>query len=150
MGFLDDGPEQKPLDEEEVERVIQELLPPHHFNLIISHNPSGEYTRHLRHEETGKAVIRLWQKGKISASELWIFAFNDNNGLSYPMANETATIYRLLSKHIWLRKYNIITETYGFKKNSFEAETTPRAESFWQFTDPYDAQNWLNKFENLK
>ena len=150
MGFLDDGPEQKPLDEEEVERVILELLPPHHFDLIISHNPSGEYTRHLRHEETGKAVIRLWHKGKISASELWIFAFNDNNGLSYPMANETATIYRLLSKHIWLRKYNIITETYGFKKNSFEAETTPRAESFWQFTDPYDAQNWLNKFENLK
>ncbi|NTW45254.1 MAG: PIG-L family deacetylase, partial [Anaerolineaceae bacterium] len=101
-------------------------------------------------EEAGKAVIRLWHKGKISASELWIFAYNDINRLNYPMAIETATIYRKLTKHIWLRKYNIITETYGFAKNSFEAETTPRAESFWKFTDHYDAQNWFKQFENLK
>jgi len=45
-----------------------------------------------------------------------------------------------------LKKYSIITETYGFEKNSFEAETTPRAESFWQFTNSYDAQKWLKQF----
>ena len=50
MGDLDDGPEQKPLDEKEVERAIMQILPPTHFDLIISHNPSGEYTRHIRHE----------------------------------------------------------------------------------------------------
>ena len=66
MGDLDDGPEQKPLDENEVERAILELLPPKHFDLIISHNPAGEYTRHIRHEEAGKAVINLWNAGKIS------------------------------------------------------------------------------------
>jgi hypothetical protein len=92
-----------------------------------------------------KAVIKLWYKGKISANELWTFAYVDSNKEYYPIAVETATIYRKLWKHIWLRKYNIITETYGFEKNSFEAETTPRAESFWQFTDPYDAQRWLKK-----
>jgi hypothetical protein len=42
-----------------------------------------------------------------------------------------------------LKKYSIITETYGFEKSSFEAETTPRAESFWQFTNSHDAQKWL-------
>jgi hypothetical protein len=40
-------------------------------------------------------------------------------------------------------KYGIITETYGFNQNSFEAETTPRAESFWQFTNSSDAKQWL-------
>ncbi len=47
MGDLDDGPEQIPLNEEEVENAILDLLPAKHFDLIISHNPSGEYTRHI-------------------------------------------------------------------------------------------------------
>ena len=69
MGDLDDGPEQKPLDEKEVESTILELLPPKHFDLIITHNPTGEYTRHIRHEEVSKAVIKLWHSGKISTND---------------------------------------------------------------------------------
>src|SRR4030043_341894 len=44
MGDLDDGPDQKPLNIKDIEHVILDLLPPKHFDLIISHNPSGEYT----------------------------------------------------------------------------------------------------------
>ena len=144
MGDLDDGPEQKPLDEKEVERAILDLLPPKHFDLIISHNPSGEYTRHIRHEEVSKAVIKLWHVGKTSASELWTFAYEDGNKEYYPRPVENATIYRTLTKRIWLRKYSIITETYGFEKNSWEAETAQQAEAFWQFTNSYKANKWLN------
>jgi len=133
MGDLDDGPEQKPLEGKEVENIILDLLPGRHFDLIITHNPTGEYTRHLRHEEVSKAVIKLWHAGKISTDELWTFAYEDGNKEYYPRPVESATIYRTLTKRIWLRKYNIITETYGFEKNSFEAETTPKAEAFWQF-----------------
>ena len=143
MGDLDDGPDQKPLDEKEVERAILDLLSPKHFDLIISHNPSGEYTRHVRHEEASKAVIKLWHAGKISTNELWTFAYEDGGKKYYPKPVENATICRILTKRIWLRKYSIITETYGFEKSSFEAETTPRAESFWQFTNSYDAKKWL-------
>jgi LmbE family N-acetylglucosaminyl deacetylase len=144
MGDLDDGPEQKPLNEIELQHAILQLLPSTHFDLIISHNPNGEYTRHIRHEETGKAVIKLWHAAKISANELWTFAYEDGDKEYYPRPIENATFYRVLTKRIWLKKYSIITETYGFEKNSFEAETTPRAESFWQFTNSYDAQKWLN------
>ena len=144
MGDLDDGPEQKSLDEKEVERAILDLLPPKHFDLIISHNTTGEYTRHVRHEEASKAVIKLWHAGKISTNELWTFAYEDGNMEYYPRPVENAPIYRTLTKRIWLRKYSLITETYGFEKNSFEAKTIPMAESFWQFTNSYDAQKWLN------
>lgn len=143
MGDLDDGPDQKSLDEKEIEGHILDLLPEKHFDLIISHNPSGEYTRHIRHEETGSAVIRLWLAGKISASELWCFAYEDGNKAYLPRPVEDASIYRKLTKHIWLRKYSLITETYGFGLNSFEAETTPKAESFWQFSNPYEAEKWF-------
>jgi len=150
MGDLDDGPEQKPLDEKELEHAILELLPPKHFDLIVTHNPRGEYTRHLRHEEVGKAIIKLWHNGKISVNELWAFAYEDGNKEYYPKPVVTATICRILTKRIWLRKYRIITETYGFEKGSFEAMTTPKAEAFWQFTDPYEAHRWLKQSENLK
>jgi LmbE family N-acetylglucosaminyl deacetylase len=143
MGDLDDGPEQKPLDENELEHAILHLLPSMHFDLIISHNPNGEYTRHVRHEEISKAVIKLWHAGRISANELWTFAYEDGDKEYYPRPIETASYYRVLTKRIWLKKYSIITETYGFEKTSFEAETTPLAESFWQFTNSYDAKKWL-------
>ena len=144
MGDLDDGPEQKPLDEKEVERTILDLLPPKHFDLIITHNPSGEYTRHIRHEEVSKAVIKLWHSGKISTYEMWTFAYSDRNKEYYPRPIENATVYQTLTKRIWLRKFSLITETYGFEKDSFEAETTPRAESFWQFTNSYEAKKWVS------
>jgi len=144
MGDLDDGPEQEPLDEIEVEQTILDLLPPKHFDLIITHNPSGEYTRHLRHEETGKAVINLWHTGKISADELWTFAYGDGHREYYPRAFESASVYTKLTKEIWLKKYSLITGIYGFDKKSWEAETTPKSEAFKQFTDPETAMKWLN------
>lgn len=144
MGDFDDGPDQDPLDDKQVEETILGMLPHKHFDLIISHNPNGEYTRHLRHEEVSRAVLRLWATGKITGELLWTFAYEDGGKKYSPKPIESASIYRVLTKHIWLRKYLIITETYGFEKNSFEAVTTPRAEAFWQFTKPGEAQKWLN------
>jgi len=143
MGNLNDGPNQTPLKEGEVERDILELLPPTHFDLVISHNPTGEYTKHLRHEEISWAVITLWHKKKIDANELWTFAYEDGNKAYYPRAVETATMYHLLTNEIWLKKYNIITQTYGFSKDGWEAKTTPMAEAFWKFTDSIEAMHWL-------
>jgi hypothetical protein len=145
MGNLDDSPEQKPLAENKVQGTILQLLPRQHFDLIISHNPAGEYTGHIRHEEIGRAVITLWQAGKIAANELWTFAYEDGGKQYLPRPIKTAHIYRILPERTWQRKYGIITATYGFDKNGFEAETTPRAESFWQFTNSMDARRWLNK-----
>src|SRR5664280_2061674 len=114
MGDLDDGPEQKPLDDKVVEHTILELMPSKHFDLIITHNPLGEYTKHIRHEEVSKAVIRLWNAEKISTNELWTFAYEDGNKAYYPRAIEKDTIYHELSEPVLSKKYSIMTETYGF------------------------------------
>lgn len=144
MGDLDDEPEQKPLKEEDVEFTLHVLLPEKHFDLVITHHPKGEYTRHIRHEEVGKAVIMLWHANKISTDKLWVFAYEDGNKAYYPQAVKNTPIYQLLEKQIWLEKYSIITETYGFDADSWEAKTTPPAESFWQFSDALSAKKWLN------
>ncbi|QGY46110.1 PIG-L family deacetylase [Maribellus comscasis] len=144
MGTLDDSPEQIPLDIKVVEQVILDLLPAKNYHLIITHNPSGEYTRHIRHEEVSKAVIKLWYNKKISTDELWTFAYEDGKRKYYPQPEKDAAIYRTLTGRIWKRKYSMITETYGFDENSWEAKTTPRDEAFRQFTNSLTAVKWLN------
>jgi hypothetical protein len=144
MADLDDGPEQTPLGEALVRETILRLLPHQHFDLLISHSPAGEYTRHLRHEEIGAAVITLWHAGQLSADELWAFAYEDGDKRHLPEPIRTAPHYQVLPERIWRRKHKIITGTYGFAPDSFEASTTPRAEAFWQFTNPDNAQAWLD------
>lgn len=145
MGDLDDEPEQNPLDSIQLGRTILNLLPHSYFDLIITHNPNGEYTRHLRHEEVSKAVITLWFSGEIKTTELWTFAYEDGHKTYLPKPVENAPIYRPLSKRSWLKKCAFITDTYGFEKTSWEAQTTPQTEAFWQFMNPEDAKKWLDK-----
>ena len=123
IGDLDDGPGQDPLANNDVENYITELLPQRHYDLLITHNLSGEYTRHIRHEEVSRAVIGLWQSGKISASELWTFAYEDGNKKYYPIAIEKATAFMQLTQSIWTKKHNIITENYCFEEKNLEAKT---------------------------
>ena len=147
MGNLDDGPEQKPLDDEMVKQSILKLLPNQAFDLIITHSAFGEYTRHLRHEEIGRAVLKLWQEKKIDSQEIWAFAFEDGNKQYYPKAINNANIQQILPQNIWDEKYRIITEMYGFEKSGFEAQTTPKTEAYWRFQNPDDAQKWLEQKE---
>lgn len=144
MGDLDDGAQQRRLDQKAVKRAIANLLPQESFDLIITHSPFGEYTRHLRHEEIGKAVISLWKDKIINTNELWAFAYEDGNKQYYPQPIDAANIHQTLPKNIWEEKYRIITEIYGFDKAGFEAKTTPKNEAFWQFETPNNALKWFD------
>jgi LmbE family N-acetylglucosaminyl deacetylase len=143
IGDLDAGDDQNPLNETEVKQTILDLLPERYFDLIISHHPAGEYTDHIRHNETGKAVILLWHSGKISSAEFWAFAYEDGKKSYLPTPIETAGIYKVLTRRIWKKKQSIITEIYGFDLNSVEAKTAPMAESFWPYSSSFEARKLL-------
>ena len=87
----------------------------------------------------------MWYNNRIAANQYWAFAYEDGNKKYLPRPDEKATICNVLTKRIWERKYKIITELYGFEKDSWEAKTTPRTEAFWQFTKPKDALKWSGK-----
>lgn len=145
MGDLDDGPEQSPLIGREVQNVILELLPSGKFDLIITHGLWGEYTRHLRHEETGKAVLALWNTGRLMARQIWMFAYEDGGGTYLPQPIQDADLRTRLSDEIWQKKFDIITEIYGFDSHSFEAQTAAHEEAFWCFKRESKAQKSLGK-----
>jgi len=133
MGDLDDGPEQNPLSSREVQDCILELLPSNRFDVIFTHNTRGEYTRHLRHEEVGRAVLALRRNEILHCNELLPFAYQDGGGQHLPKAIKDADLTIELPQQIWQRKYDVITAIYGFAQDSFEAKTTPKEEAFWQF-----------------
>jgi len=145
LGDLDDGPEQTPLPEMTVRRAIRLRLEDAPFDVVITHGPNGEYTRHRRHEEACRAVLALWANGRISTRALWLFAYEDGAGAYLPRAIDNAHHCVSLPESIWRRKYALITETYGFDASSWEARSTPRKEAFWYFSSPQEAQSWVNK-----
>lgn len=144
MADLDDGPGQTPLTPGLICHTILEKLPSISFDRIYTHSPRGEYTRHLRHEETGRALLQLWIKKDVKASEVCLFAYEDGCHKYLPRPISEAQITLPLPEEIWRRKYRIIREIYNFGNNTFEAKTTPRVEAFWLVPNRISARQWLN------
>jgi len=143
MGDLDDSPEQLPLLEDEVQDTIMALLSSDRFDLIITHSFCGEYTRHKRHEEAARAVSGLWKSGKLSARQMWMFAYEDGGGKKLPAPIRDADLSVKLSDDVWQKKYYIITKIYGFGPDSFEAKAAGREEAFWCFGFDDDVERCL-------
>jgi LmbE family N-acetylglucosaminyl deacetylase len=144
---LDDGPTQEPLPQGLVEETVLGLLPERWFDLIITHGPHGEYTRHRRHEEASRGVTNLWRRGDLECEELWLFAYTDDDRQHLPRARPDAHERRVLPGDVWQAKLEIITRLYGFGPRSFEARTTPREEAFWRFGTPAGLDTWLTTQE---
>lgn len=143
MGDLDDGPDQAPLPAEEVRATVLSLLPRRDFDLLVTHAPWGEYTRHLRHEETSRAVISLWAEGELRARSVWLFAYEDGGRVHPPRAATGAHVRFALPDPVWDQKRAIITDVYGFEEESWESVATPKEEAFWTPSSPKQAQEWV-------
>jgi LmbE family N-acetylglucosaminyl deacetylase len=139
LGDLDDGPEQRPLPSAEVEEAVASLLPRRAFDLVLTHGPRGEYTRHRRHEECCRAVVALWQSGRLETRELWFFAYQDGGQAHLPRVSGGADRRRRLPERVWRVKLEIVKGLYGFGRESWEARATPREEGFWCFSSPAGA-----------
>ena len=77
MTDLNDGPDQMPLGQADIQQTILDALPKKNFDLILTHSPKGEYTKHLRHEEISEAVFSLWNDGKLKSKQLLMFTYED-------------------------------------------------------------------------
>jgi LmbE family N-acetylglucosaminyl deacetylase len=133
---MDHGPEQEPLPPKLVRDAVTELLPARAFPLVVTHSPRGEYSRHRRHEEVGRAVAFLWRHGALKADALWEFAYDDGGRRHLPRATPGAHRTIHLPAGVAEEKGRIIREVYGFPDGSFEARTTPTTEAFWCFDSP--------------
>jgi LmbE family N-acetylglucosaminyl deacetylase len=138
MADLDDGPDQKPLKQSDIQQAILNTLPQKSFDIILTHSPKGEYTRHLRHEEISQAVFSLWSQDKLNAKRLLLFAYEDDGRKYPPQPIEKADIIIKPVKNVLQRKKDIIINSYGFSPDSFEAKAVSKTEAFWLIEKPDD------------
>jgi LmbE family N-acetylglucosaminyl deacetylase len=138
MDDLDDGPDQKSLEQSDIQQTILETLPKRNFDIILTHSPKGEYTRHLRHEETSQAVFSLWSQGKLKTKRLLLFAYEDGGRKFTPRPIENADIVIKTAKNVLQTKKDIIINSYGFSPDSFEAKAVSQTEAFWLIEKPDD------------
>jgi LmbE family N-acetylglucosaminyl deacetylase len=146
LGDLDDGADQASLPDGAVAQAVVGLLPSGaRFDLVLTHGPHGEYTRHRRHEEASRAVAGLWTAGKLQAGALWMFAYEDGGGSHLARAVAHAHRTETLPDGVWQEKRRIVTDLYGFGPESVEARTTPAEEGFWCFGSPAAYERWLRE-----
>jgi hypothetical protein len=146
MGDLDDRPDQCPLKPEQVRLAVMAILgEERRFDVLYTHSPYGEYSRHRRHEEAGRAICDLWRSGELDLKELRLFAYHDGGRSHYPAAVENAHAIRVLPPAIFTEKLRIITEIYGFPPDGWEARTCPRIEAFWCFKKQVQLRWWLKQ-----
>jgi LmbE family N-acetylglucosaminyl deacetylase len=132
IGDLDDGPRQVPLEQADVRHAVLSLVGDNDSDLILTHSVDGEYTRHRRHEEAGRAVLALWDAGRLHSHELWAFAYGDEDGQTAVNALPGADIFTRLPANIWERKRNVVSQVYGFAPGSFEMRAALPEEAFWK------------------
>ena len=134
MADLDDGPRSNPIDYQEMQYAISELLTASNYDLIITHGCGKEYTGHRRGEEVAAAVMSLWRREKLNAKEIWRFAYNDVDRRRLPTVFEDADLIIKVPRKIRLEKFNIITKICGFAPGSFKAKTARKREAFWRIS----------------
>ncbi len=147
IGELDDSPEQAPLAGDRVRDAVLSLLPRDRFDLVLTHGPLGEYTRHRRHEECCRAVVELWQTSLLHTGHLCLFAYEDGGGAYAPRVRADAGRRYRLSPGTMQRKRDIITRFYGFSDQSWEARIAPAVEGFQCFRSAAEAARRVAAFE---
>ena len=144
IGDMDDGPEQHPIPDEEMARAVVSLLPELEFDAVLTHSPAGEYTRHLRHEETSRAVQVLWRSRTLRSPQLWLFAYEDGKRAYPPRAIESAHRLFRLDSSTYDEKMRLITGVYGFDRDGFEGRAVSDREAFWTFRSVTELDGWVD------
>jgi hypothetical protein len=141
-------PEQNSFSATELDSTIESQLS-HNYDLVVTHGPVSEYACHRRSRDVCNSVVKLWENGRIRSRELWMFAYDDEDGGCLPHARKDASILGELEYSAWEEKYRLMTETYGLPTTSWEVRVAPCTEGFNVFKTPRAARMCIdNAYRN--
>jgi len=127
-GFMSDLEDEKlnSVFSDEIKKRIMEFAGKK-YDYIFTHGENGEYG-HIRHKEVHKAVCEIVEKKLIFTEKLFFFAYLKNGEDCY--ADKNANKFIKLKKVELIMKQELITNIYGFQKNSFEERNCRNSEAF--------------------
>lgn len=124
----------KPINITEIINLIKEKLGGKKFDVIFTHGKNGEYG-HLRHIEISDAVIRSVKENVLICKELYSFSYRqkfkfvERKKIKVAVPNRSDMNVQLTEKEFEEKK-KVVSDIYGFRKNSFEYLCCNKTESF--------------------
>jgi len=126
----------EPLSINEVINKIRQIVPKRDYDYIFTHGLNGEYG-HIRHMEIHSAVKEMIKKGELTCEKAFFFSYKLSNNfvqnipeLKIPVPNDNSDMFTQLSDNLIKNKINLITNFYGFKRDSFETLSCNKRETF--------------------
>jgi len=125
----------KPIDVEEVARIIRKGLDKRSFDFIFTHGENGEYG-HVRHLDAHKAVKTMIEHGELNANKVYFFDYEKGDNVPYPELKapkpiaDANLVLPLTKKELELKK-KIVRDIYGYpNEKGFELMSCNPKESF--------------------
>jgi len=113
-----------PINIKEIEKRILKNLKKKNFDFIFTHGKNGEYG-HIRHKEIHLAIKNLIKDKKVLSKNIRYFSYSGK----IPSAKDSKFSIKL-PKKIYEEKLKVISNLYGFDKNSFEFLCCKEKEAF--------------------
>ena len=125
-----------PLSIEFIIGKIKENISKKKFHKLYTHGKNGEYG-HLRHKEIHLAIKKMIKDNDLLIDEIYYFSYiygkknpPRNPELKIPESDKNADIKIELTDNELNEKIKIVTDIYGFDKDSFEALSCNKIEAF--------------------
>ena len=97
------------------------------YDAIYTHGANGEYG-HPRHILVHKVIKKMLNNKQLQAKEIFFFDYKKQKEIV--TANKNADKFIKINNALLNKKKEIITELYGFQKNSFEESCCRKEEAF--------------------
>ena len=115
----------------QVQKEIGKLMFSERFDVIVTHAVWGEYQHIEMASIAAKSVLNMTRTGQFVAKQTLQFAYEkkQENPLITPVQDADITLE--LDKDIIEKKFEIITDIYGFSQDTLEVKSISDIETFW-------------------
>jgi len=127
---MDDSNPPKPIDTRiEIGERIMSLVPDDRWDMCATHGSNGEYG-HPRHRQVHDEVQRLVSEKLLRCGELWTFAYECDSAGGPCRPAQWAETFVNLSEQQLADKKRIVSDSYGYGRDSFEVRACISPECF--------------------
>jgi LmbE family N-acetylglucosaminyl deacetylase len=132
-GFIsdldDEHPEQWLPSIDEVVKRVEPVVHDKKFDYVFTHGANGEYG-HKRHIETHKALVEMAKSKMLDFKELICFDYKRREVPFMAVPSGDAPIKLELSDNEFKKKFWLVNEVYGFRRDIFECLSCSKIEAF--------------------
>ncbi|MHC4842736.1 MAG: PIG-L family deacetylase [Planctomycetota bacterium] len=115
----------------QIQKALSKLLFAERFDVIITHSFWGEYSHTKMASLTAKSVLGMTRTGQLMAKQILQFAYEKKGESLLITPVPESDILIELDEELVEKKFQIITDIYGYSQDTVEVKSISNQETFW-------------------